>query len=125
LPQDRRIRRNLNVRTAWHGPGDVSPIGHCANVALDISCYNFGIQEYWPWRPFKGVPWLPGEERLPYANEARLGVEIDEKAAAKHPFGYPAAKARARGSASLKLAAGGGRRKRDGSDYQAVICFSM
>ncbi|HYM13509.1 MAG TPA: enolase C-terminal domain-like protein, partial [Bryobacterales bacterium] len=35
----------FNVRTAWHGPGDVSPVGHCANIALDVSCYNFGIQE--------------------------------------------------------------------------------
>ena len=33
------------VRTAWHGPGDVSPVGHAANVHLDISTPNFGIQE--------------------------------------------------------------------------------
>src|SRR4030095_12429068 len=36
----------FGVRTAWHGPGDVSPIGHAANVALDLTCYNFGVQEY-------------------------------------------------------------------------------
>jgi len=35
----------FGVRTAWHGPGDVSPVGHAANVALDLACYNFGIQE--------------------------------------------------------------------------------
>ena len=35
----------FGVRTAWHGPGDVSPIGHCANIALDITSPNFGIQE--------------------------------------------------------------------------------
>src|SRR5580698_4143154 len=35
-----------NVRTAWHGPGDVSPIGHAAMAHLDISITNFGIQEY-------------------------------------------------------------------------------
>ncbi len=34
------------VKTAWHGPGDVSPIGHMANVTLDVVSYNFGIQEY-------------------------------------------------------------------------------
>ncbi|HJT89846.1 MAG TPA: enolase C-terminal domain-like protein, partial [Bryobacteraceae bacterium] len=38
----------FGVRTAWHGPGDVSPIGHMANVTLDVACYNFGIQEYTP-----------------------------------------------------------------------------
>ena len=31
----------FGVRTAWHGPGDTSPIGHAANLALDLSCYNF------------------------------------------------------------------------------------
>lgn len=36
----------FSIRTAWHGPGDTSPIGHAANLALDINCYNFGIQEY-------------------------------------------------------------------------------
>jgi len=33
------------VRTAWHGPGDVSPVGHCANPTLSVCAYNFGIQE--------------------------------------------------------------------------------
>ena len=28
----------FGVRTAWHGPGDVSPIGHAANVTLDLVC---------------------------------------------------------------------------------------
>ena len=35
----------FGVRTAWHGPGDVSPIGHAANLAFDLACHNFGIQE--------------------------------------------------------------------------------
>src|SRR5260221_7570964 len=35
----------FDVRTAWHGPGDVSPIGHAANLHLDLACHNFGIQE--------------------------------------------------------------------------------
>ena len=33
------------VRTAWHGPGDVSPVGHAANIHLDLATPNFGIQE--------------------------------------------------------------------------------
>ncbi|MEQ6444390.1 starvation-sensing protein RspA, partial [Salmonella enterica subsp. enterica serovar Senftenberg] len=36
------------VRTAWHGPGDISPVGVCANMHLDLSSPNFGIQEYTP-----------------------------------------------------------------------------
>ena len=29
------------VRTAWHGPGDVSPVGHAANVHLDLATPQF------------------------------------------------------------------------------------
>src|SRR5216683_1206223 len=29
----------FGVRTAWHGPGDVSPVGHAANLQLDLACY--------------------------------------------------------------------------------------
>ena len=40
---------NFSVRTAWHGPGDVSPVGHAANIHLDLSSWNFGIQEWSGW----------------------------------------------------------------------------
>ena len=42
------LAEQYGVKTAWHGPGDVSPVGHMANVTLDIVSYNFGIQEYSP-----------------------------------------------------------------------------
>ena len=82
----------FGVQTAWHGPGDVSPIGHCANIALDLACHNFGIQEYSPFRDpvrevFHGCPVM--KNGYLYANEAPgWGIEIDEKAAAKYPFGH-------------------------------------
>jgi len=81
----------MGVRTAWHGPSDVSPVGHAANVALDLACYNFGVQEYsaFPERVrevFSGVPEM--KNGYLYANEAPgWGIEVDEKAAAKYPFG--------------------------------------
>lgn len=81
-----------NVRTAWHGPGDVSPIGHAANVALDLACYNFGVQEWSGFNErvlevFSGVPTF--KDGYAYANEAPgWGIEVNEKAAAKYPFGY-------------------------------------
>jgi mannonate dehydratase len=81
----------FGVRTAWHGPGDVSPVGHAANVALDLVCYNFGIQEYSPFSDrlqevFKGCPTM--KDGYLYATEAPgWGIEIDEKLAAKYPFG--------------------------------------
>ena len=81
----------FGVKTAWHGPGDVSPVGHAANVALDVACYNFGIQEYSAFNErlqevFRGCP-LQKDGYL-YPNEAPgWGIEVDEKAAAKYPFG--------------------------------------
>jgi len=35
-----------DVRTAWHGPGDLSPIGMTAQMHLDLNNHNFGIQEF-------------------------------------------------------------------------------
>jgi mannonate dehydratase len=81
----------FQVRTAWHGPGDVSPIGHCANVCLDLVCRNFGIQEWSPSSEkidevFEGYPQMKDGYLL--ANEKPgWGVEVNEKAAAKYPFG--------------------------------------
>jgi len=42
------LAEQFGVKTAWHGPGDVSPVGPMANVTLDVVSYNFGIQEYSP-----------------------------------------------------------------------------
>jgi mannonate dehydratase len=80
----------FGVRTAWHGPGDVSPVGHAANLQLDLACHNFGIQEahlfgdaareVFPGTPEirNGAMWsngLPG-----------LGIDIDEDLAARYPY---------------------------------------
>ena len=35
----------FGVRTAWHGPNNVDPVGHCYNLHLDLVTPNFGIQE--------------------------------------------------------------------------------
>ncbi|MBI3208914.1 MAG: starvation-sensing protein RspA [Candidatus Solibacter usitatus] len=85
------MAEHFAVRTAWHGPGDVSPIGHMANVTLDVVCYNFGVQEYSPFNErlqevFKGCPVM--KDGYLYPNEAPgWGIEVDEKLAAKYPFG--------------------------------------
>ena len=81
----------FGVRTAWHGPGDVSPIGHAANATLDLVCPNFGIQEYSRFNTalqevFHGCPVL--KNGYLYVNEAPgWGIEVDEKLAAKYPYG--------------------------------------
>ena len=79
----------FGVRTAWHGPGDVSPVGHAANIHLDLNAHNFGIQE-WPGMPeilydvFPGTPVL--KNGYVYANDKPgLGIDINEELAAKFP----------------------------------------
>src|SRR5471030_1902094 len=80
----------MNVRTAWHGPGDVSPIGHVAMIHLDLNITNFGIQEYTHFNDaehaiFKGLPQMKGGYY--YATDKPgWGVEVDEAEAAKYPF---------------------------------------
>lgn len=78
-----------SVRTAWHGPGDVSPVGHAANIHLDVSTWNFGIQEWSGFVQaaqdvFPGCPELRGA--YVYPNEKPgLGIDIDEDLAKKFP----------------------------------------
>jgi mannonate dehydratase len=78
------------VRTAWHGPGDVSPVGHACNAHLDLAVHNFGIQEGPNFSDetrevFPGAPEI--RNGYLYVNEAPgFGVDINEDAAAKHPL---------------------------------------
>ena len=80
----------FSVRTAWHGPGDVSPVGHAANVHLDLATPNFGIQESRTFTQaeqdlFPGCPEL--KNGYYYANDKPgLGIDIDEKLAATFPI---------------------------------------
>ena len=79
-----------NVRTGCHGPTDLSPVCMGAALHFDVSIPNFGIQE-----------WMhhakETDEVFPHSYSYRdgalhpgegpgLGVEIDEKLAAKYPY---------------------------------------
>lgn len=86
-----RLGEWFNVKTAWHGPGDVSPVGHAANAHIDLAVWNFGIQESHYWSE-KAQAVFPGcqtyRNGYMYINEAPgLGVDINEKEAAKYPIG--------------------------------------
>jgi len=77
------------IRTAWHGPGDTSPVGHAANLHLDLVAPNFGIQEWcrFPEHVYEMFPGLPEvRQGYMYPNDRPgLGIDIDEKLAAKYP----------------------------------------
>ena len=78
------------VRSAWHGPGDVSPVGHAANVHLDLAIPNFGIQESRDFTQaekdvFPGCPEL--RNGYYYANDRPgLGIDMDERLASTFPI---------------------------------------
>ena len=79
-----------SVRTAWHGPGDTSPVGHAANMMLNLNAHNFGIQEAAipgdrTREMFPGMPTL--RDGMMWSNgQPGLGIDVDEKMAAKFPF---------------------------------------
>jgi mannonate dehydratase len=80
----------FGVRTAWHGPGDASPVAHAAQLALELASYNFGIHEGYIFpqntkEVFAGCPEV--KDGYMYAQEKPgLGIEVDEKLAAKFPY---------------------------------------
>lgn len=77
------------VRTAWHGPGDTSPVGHAANLHLDLWAPNFGIQEWcrFPDHVYDVFPGTPEvRDGYMYPNDKPgLGIDVDEALAAKYP----------------------------------------
>ena len=77
------------IRTAWHGPGDVSPVGHAANLHLDLWAPNFGIQEWsrFPEQVYEMFPGTPEVRKgYMYPNDnPGLGIDINEKLAARYP----------------------------------------
>jgi mannonate dehydratase len=78
----------FGVRTAWHGPGNVSPVGHAVNTHIDFAIPNFGCGEGAPFSPqlqeiFPGCP--ERKNGMTYSNDLPgLGIDIDEKAAGKY-----------------------------------------
>ena len=79
----------FGVKTAWHGPGDLSPIGAMAQIHLDLVSPNFGIQEYSGFSEEERAvfPGCPTEDNgFVYANDKPgWGMDLNEEEAAKYP----------------------------------------
>ena len=97
------VANMYGIRTAWHGPGDTSPVGHAANLHLDLWAPNFGVQEWYRpemarrrkdgaeinARSYEMFPGLPEVRNgYMYANDKPgLGIDINEEMAAQFPLG--------------------------------------
>jgi mannonate dehydratase len=78
------------VRSGFHGPTDISPVGFAAQLHVGLAIHNFGIQEYMEHSAatnsvfrqtmsFEGGYLHPGDA-------PGLGVELDADAAAAFPY---------------------------------------
>jgi len=80
----------FQVKTAWHGPGDIAPPTHAANVHLDISIPNFGVQEmvFFPEVAREVMPGGPAfkDGYLDVDDSPGLGTDVNEELAKKYPY---------------------------------------
>nr|WP_064572008.1 D-mannonate dehydratase ManD [Gordonia sp. LAM0048] len=78
------------VRTGSHGAGDLSPVSFAAALHLDMAVPNFGMQEYMGHRDPAGevfaTTWTFNNGLMHPGDAPGLGVDFDEKAAARFPY---------------------------------------
>ena len=79
------------IETAFHGPGNISPISHMAHCHVSYSVPNFGIQEF-------AVSWGEGvravfsaspvfdEGYITIHDKPGLGIDVNEEEARKRPY---------------------------------------
>lgn len=77
------------IRTAWHGPGDTSPVGHAAQLHLDLWAPNFGVQEWCGfddlvYEMFPGLPEVKNGYMYPN-DQPGIGIDINERLATRYP----------------------------------------
>ena len=84
------LAAQYQIRSGFHGPTDISPVGFAAQLHVGLAIHNFGIQEYIEHSnatnevfrqsmTFKDGYLHPGET-------PGLGVEFDESIAAQFPY---------------------------------------
>jgi mannonate dehydratase len=79
-----------HIRTACHGPMDVSPVAMGTNAHIDLWVPNFGIQEFSGYTPLMHEvfphSWKQEGGYIHPGEAPGHGVDIDEALAAKHPY---------------------------------------
>jgi len=75
------VAEAYGVKTAFHGPGDISPLAHAAQFYLDLLALNFGVQETLRFDPrlTEVFEWhtVTEEGYLSFEDRPGLGVAVD------------------------------------------------
>lgn len=78
------------IKSGFHGPTDISPVGQAAALHLDMAIHNFGIQEYMKHSAETLDVFLTSytfhDGLLHPGTKPGLGVEYDEGAGANYPY---------------------------------------
>jgi len=78
------------IRSGFHGPTDISPVGFAAQLHVGLAIHNYGIQEYMEHSAATNTVFLQNmtfEDGYLHPGDAPgIGVEIDEEAAARFPY---------------------------------------
>jgi len=78
------------IRSGFHGPTDVSPVGFAAQLHVGLAIHNYGIQEYMehsePTNSVFRQNMTLKDGYLHPGDAPGIGVEIDEQAAAGFPY---------------------------------------
>jgi mannonate dehydratase len=78
------------VRSGFHGPTDISPVGQAAAIHLDLAIHNFGIQEYMPHSSETlavfDSDYVFADGFLNAGDRPGLGVIYRDDLAATHPY---------------------------------------
>ncbi|TFD50245.1 D-galactonate dehydratase family protein [Cryobacterium frigoriphilum] len=78
------------IKSGFHGPTDVSPVGLAAQTHLGLAIHNFGIQEYMEHSDKTNTVFEQSmtftDGNLHPGDAPGLGVELNEEAAASFPY---------------------------------------
>lgn len=84
------VAAQYQIRSGFHGPTDISPVGMAAALHLGLAIHNFGIQEYMQHSALTkevfrtSYTWQDGY--LHPGEQPGLGVTYDDDVAARHPY---------------------------------------
>lgn len=98
----------FGVTTCWHCPPDLSPVGAAALIHVDMATSNCGLQEWSAiqnysflqqssgaaradamYEVFSGMPEYGNDGYVYISDKPGIGVDINEKEAAKYPCEHP------------------------------------